>query len=163
MLGRLVVPCPVTVEVAGRGVVVPAAPAAVWLEAVSSDDPVRSVVPGMLDGEDHASVVLAMLGGRLDDAGLERAFCQVLADVSGRPWWEAMRLIGNASTPEVWGHLLLNGVDATRVTLAGFCAAVHALVTQHMDEKARNQFDFDLKLPPAGVEAEPEGWDTVVW
>lgn len=162
-LAAFVAPRPVTVEVAGRTVTVPAAPAAEWLLALASDGPVYAVIPGMLADDDQAAVTMALLTGQIDGDGLEAAFCTVVADVAGRPWWEAMRLVGHAGGDEVYGHLLLHGVDPARVTLAGFCSAVYALITQHMEEKSRNQFDFDLKLPPSGVVAEAEDWDTVVW
>ncbi len=106
-----------------------------------------------------------LLSGDVTGVDLQRAACAVIAAVSGRPWWEAVRLVGavDSSSGELYGHLLLHGVDPGRVTFAGWCAAVYALVTRNMDEKARNQFDFDLKLPPPGEEQEAEGWDTVEW
>lgn len=134
-----------------------------WLVALSGEDPVRAVVPGLLEPDAMVAVAVAMASGTARYQDVEAAAFEAIATAAGRPWWEALRLVLWAAQPgsDLYGHLLLAGIDPARVTLAGWCSALYALLTRNADEKARNQLDFDLKAPPAGVETdEVDGWDT---
>lgn len=81
---------------------------------------------------------------------------RILAEQTGRKWWEAGRLLATSEAPEVLGRMTLSGIDPWTVSVGQWCAAVYALCTQHQDQQGRLKFDFSLSIPPRGFEDE---WD----
>jgi len=95
-----------------------------------------------------------MLDGEIGIDLLVKRSRELLSVASGRPWWEADRLI--RSSGESWniigGELTRLGVDLERVPLGAALNAIYVICVRTMDEKERNKFDIDLRLPPIGVE-----------
>jgi hypothetical protein len=52
----------------------------------------------------------------------------------------------------IGGELTRLGVDLSKVSLAAALNAIYVVCVRTMDEKERNKFDIDLRLPPIGVE-----------
>lgn len=154
-------PEPVPVPVGPVTVTVPGLWADRWIEAVSTDM-IAGVLPGMLDADDTHALALARVRGHVTGAHVQDAALQAVKDVSGRPWWEAVRLTGWALAKggETYGHLVLAGVDPTRVTYAAWCSAVLAHIMTGRDEKERTKVEFSLMIPPPGFEEETDDWDT---
>lgn len=138
---------PVPLRVGGRVFAVPWVPAARWVEVRGEAD-----VVGMMDAEDQDVLARLLLDGTLAVRSMKEAVQDVLSHVTGRPWWEGMRLLTLSTQPETLGHLTLAGVDPWNRSAFEWCAAVYALHTRHADEKARAKFDFHLSIPPRGYE-----------
>ena len=167
MLAESISAQPIPLEVGPLSVTVPALTAAAWLAAISSGR-ASGVIPGLLPPEERAAVVRAMSVREVTVADVQTATRTAIAEATGRPWWEAVKLVGAADDGkgEVLGHLLLGGLDPARVTLGGWCAATYALCVRNLDKDARLKFDVDLAMIPAGVdlsEGESAAWDAIEW
>ncbi len=164
MLAQCLRALPITVTISGTPHTIPPLSALEWVPAIA-EDYVTGVVPGLLEPGDRDALLHAMAVGRVDVDDLRTASRAAITEASGRPWWEAVRLVGagDDTSGAVVGQLLLAGVDPGRVTLAGWCAAVYALATRGADAKARMKFDAPLQMPPAGVDVDDGQWDTVQW
>jgi hypothetical protein len=104
------------------------------------------------------------LDDRLDDPDdpltlrqLARVAEGLVEAATGRRWWVAQRLI--ASVADEWqqldGALMMRGVDLVdlaRSAPARLCNVMHALITEHMGKRDREQFEFKLARPPRGVD-----------
>lgn len=144
---------PLHVVVAGQRILIPYRPAGAW--AVAMDHP--GWLAAMLADDDGRERIADLL---LEDAragaDVRAESLRILAEASGRKWWEAGRLLATSATPEVLGRLVLAGADPWTRSLGEWCAAVYALCVKGQDEKGRVKFDFQLSMPPRGHEDE---WD----
>ena len=139
---------PVVLTVGGRDVEFPAATAADWLgvlmvDPVDLDDVIR---------------VMAVDGERLlfdEDLGseLEEACLDVLSLVSGRPWWQAMRLISVASANwnTVGGEMLYRGIFPDQLSLSAWLDVLLLTIIKLMDPKQVTMFTLQLERPPVDV------------
>lgn len=94
-------------------VTVPALSAAEWLELLMGEVvDLDLVLPGLLTDDEQEMVNELLLDGKLTLVDLERRALEVVAEVSGRPWWVALRMIQLASLR--WS-ILGTGVILTRV------------------------------------------------
>lgn len=89
-------------------------------------------------------------------AALEAESYRILAEATGRTWWEAGRLMKMSLESEVLGRLVLAGVDPWQRSIGEWCAAAYALLVKGHDQKGRTKLDFSLSLPPKGWE---DAWD----
>lgn len=105
------------------------------------------------DRDRMADLVLEHQSGRGD---LKQESLRLLAEATGRKWWEAGRLLNTSVSPETLGRLVLSGVDAWSRSVGEWCAAVYALHVKGQDERGRLRFDFSLSVPPPDYEDE---WD----
>jgi hypothetical protein len=142
------------VELAGEVFEIPPRPAADWFLAILDEDTPLPVVPGLMNAEDDEQVNDLLLGGGVDIDLLVTRSREALTAAAGRPWWEADRLIRSsaASWQVIGGELTRVGVDLEKVSLAAALNAIYVICVRTMDEKERNKFDIDLRLPPIGVE-----------
>lgn len=157
---------PVTVTVGPREVTVPAMCAADWLWLLSGER-LTEIIPGALPPDDRAAVAELLVSGTVTVNDVIDAARAAVQDASGRPWWSAFRLVAYAqrSHGELFGALLLKGVDPAAVTLPAWCSALVAMVRRTVDEKTFTQFETDLVMPPTGVDmAQTAGlFDGVDW
>ena len=141
------------VELAGETFTVPARPAADWFLAILGEEPMP-LIPGMMDSDAEERIGDLLLDGEVTTDLIVTRSRELLTAAAGRPWWEADRLI--RSSAESWhiigGELTRLGVDLDRVSLAAALNAIYVVCVRTMDEKERNKFDIDLRLPPIGVE-----------
>lgn len=142
------------VELAGETFVVPPRPAVDWFLAILDEDAVLPLVPGLMSGESEERVTDMLLDGEITTDLIVTRSREVLTAAAGRPWWEADRLIrsAGASWHIIGGELTRLGVDLEKVSLAAALNAIYVICVRTMDEKERNKFDIDLRLPPIGVE-----------
>lgn len=142
------------VELAGETFVVPPRPAADWFLAILDVDTPLPLIPGMMGGDAEDRIADMLLDGELEPDLIITRSRELLTAAAGRPWWEADRLIRSAG--ESWhvigGELTRLGVDLDRVSLAAALNAIYVVCVRTMDEKERNKFDIDLRMPPIGVE-----------
>lgn len=161
MLSQCVRSDPFPVRIGTLDLTMPAHMADRWLIAVSTDA-VRGVIPGLLNPDDAALIVHALMSGDVAYQDLERAALDCITHVCGRPWWEAVRLAGWADqkSGEMYGNLMLSGVHPDRVTFAAWCAAMLAFVMKGREQKDRQKIEFDLMIPPPMAADEMVDWDT---
>jgi hypothetical protein len=142
------------VELAGDTFVVPPAPAVDWFLAVLDEDVPLPLIPGMMDGDAEERVADLLLDGKVTAEEIAVRSRELLTAAAGRPWWEADRLIrsSGASWHIIGGELTRLGVDLGAISLAAALNAIYVVCVRTMDEKERNKFDIDLRMPPIGVE-----------
>lgn len=142
-------------SIAGANVIIPFAPAALWLPQLSYP---YYVAQAMTDdaGREAIEEVLIEVPGAED--ALKWQSLQLLRDVTGRDrWWEGTRLAATGADPDFMGHLVLAGVDPWNRTLGEWCAAVYTVATRRADALELEKFRMRLAFPPAGHEDE---WET---
>lgn len=144
---------PVTVTIAGTRVRLPYRPAAEWVAAVED---LSRLAGTLADDEGRSAIVDLVLEHASAVTELRRESYRILAEATGRKWWEAGRLISTSVGTEVLGRMVLAGVDPWSRSVGEWVAAVYALCTKGQDEKGRLRFDFMLSLPPPDYEDE---WD----
>lgn len=142
------------VELAGQTFVVPARPAADWFLAILDEDTPLPLIPGMMDGHAEEEIIDMLLAGEIAPELIVTRSRELLTAAAGRPWWEADRLIrsSGAQWHIIGGELTRLGVDLHKEPLAAVLNAIYVICVKTMDEKERNKFDIDLRLPPVGVE-----------
>jgi hypothetical protein len=142
------------VELAGETFEVPARPATDWFVAILTEDVTLPLIPGMMADGAEERITDLLLDGEIDIDLLVQRSREMLTEAGGRPWWEADRLIRSsaASWHIIGGELTRLGVDLGKVSLAAALNAIYVICVRTMDEKERNKFDIDLRLPPIGVE-----------
>jgi hypothetical protein len=142
------------VELGGQTFMVPARPAADWFLAILDEDVPLPLIPGMMDGDAEERVTDLLLDGAVTAEDIATRSRELLTAAGGRPWWEVDRLIrsSGAQWHIIGGELTRLGVDLEKVSLAAALNAIYVVCTRTMDEKERNKFDIDLRMPPIGVE-----------
>lgn len=145
---------PVIVTVAGEPLVLPYRPAAVWASGIERLHILAAVLADPPGRERIADLIIDY--GPEARTDLRAESLRILAEATGRKWWEAGRLISTSAAPEILGRLVLAGVDSWTRSIGEWTAATYALCVKGHDEKARLKFDFSLSLPPRGHEDE---WD----
>lgn len=139
---------PITLEIAGQDWEVPAASAADWLgvlmaNPVDLDEIIRTMV---MDGE-------SLLFDESVGEELEELCLDVISMVSGRPWWQAMRLISVAT--ENWnvlgGEMLYRGIIPDQLSLSQWLDVLLLVTIRSMDPKDVTMFTLQLENPPAEV------------
>jgi hypothetical protein len=142
------------VDLAGETFTVPPRPAADWFLAILDEDTPLPLIPGLMDAGAEERIGDLLLDGDVDAELIVTRSRELLTAAAGRPWWEADRLIrsAGASWHIIGGELTRLGVDLDRVSLAAALNAIYVICVRTMDEKERNKFDIDLRLPPIGVE-----------
>ncbi len=140
-------------ELAGDTFIVPARPAADWFLAILDEDTPLPLIPGMMGVGAEERITDLLLDEKTTVEEIAVRSRELLTAAAGRPWWEADRLI--RSSGEAWhiigGELTRLGVDLDKVSLAAALNAIYVICVRTMDEKERNKFDIDLRLPPIGT------------
>jgi len=142
------------VDLGGETFTVPARPAVDWFLAILDEDAILPLVPGMMDAAAQERINDMLLDGDTDTDEIVSRTREVLTAAAGRPWWEADRLIRSAAAEwqVIGGELTRLGVDLAQESLAAVLNAIYVICVRTMDEKERNKFDIDLRVPPIGVE-----------
>lgn len=142
------------VELGGETFAVPPLAAARWFVAILDEDTPLPLIPGLMSGNAEERISDLLLDGKISTDDIVARSRELLTAAAGRPWWEADRLIrsSGASWHIIGGELTRLGVDLGRVPLAAALNAIYVICVRTMDEKERNKFDIDLRLPPIGVE-----------
>lgn len=142
------------VELGGEVFTVPARPAADWFLAILDEDEALPLIPGMMADGAEERITDLLLDEEIDLDLIVTRSRELLTEAAGRPWWEADRLIrsAGASWHIIGGEMTRLGVDLEKVSLGAALNAIYVICVRTMDEKERNKFDIDLRLPPIGVE-----------
>lgn len=145
---------PVQVAAGPMRVTIPASPACQWIARIVERD-LLGVVPGMVGGDDGDELLDAVAAGAVTVAQCGEAAQHAIEAASGHRWWTAARLVYlSTGVPWIAGELVLSGVDAQRVSLGGWCAAVWRIVTRDRDKKDIGRIEWELTKPPPGLPVE---------
>lgn len=142
------------VELAGETFVVPPRPAVDWFVAILDEDAALPLIPGLMSASAEERITDLLLDEAIDTDLIVTRSRELLTAAAGRPWWEADRLIRSSGRDWhiIGGELTRLGVDLGKVSLGAALNAIYVICVRTMDEKERNKFDIDLRLPPIGVE-----------
>jgi len=139
---------PVTLSIADREWEIPAASAADWLsvlmaDPVDLDEVVRAMV---IDGE-------SLLFDESVGVELEELCLDVISMVSGRPWWQALRMISvaTANWNVLGGEMLYRGIIPDQVSLSQWLDVLLLVTIRSMDPKDVTMFTLQLENPPVDV------------
>lgn len=114
-----------------------------------------AIVPGLLQPDAVEYVEELVIDGLYSHEELEDLAWEIVSIAAGRPWWTVLYLLVNAKHPgnidAIQGQLALSGVDASRMSLASWLAAVYSIFTRNMDAQKRQQFDLSLARPMPGL------------
>lgn len=143
------------VHVAGRDVVVPAQPAAVWLELLMGaldDFDLDAIFPALADEDDQDYVEQALYAGRLTVNDLQMLGLELVCLVSGRPWWVAIRMVHIVEKQwSILGSaLVMRGVDASRLSLSAWLDALWLVMFDHIPHDKWLMVSAQLEAPPPG-------------
>lgn len=145
---------------AGEQVIIPPIPAADWLAVLMGEDLwAEDLFPGLLGEDDKAWVEDCLFAGDLELSEMHDLAMEILGQVSGRPWWVTLRVIGTAKAnwDVIGGELALRGVDATKLSLGAWLDVTTLLIINHMETSKVSMWLMQLEAPPAGEDApEPE-------
>jgi hypothetical protein len=142
---------PVQVAAGPMRVTIPATPAYRWITVLLERD-LLGVVPGMVADD---ALLDAVADGTVTVAQCRAAARNAIEAASGHRWWTADRLVYlSTGFPWIAGELVLSGVDASRVSLGGWCAAVWRIVTRDREKKDLARIEWELTKPPPGLPVE---------
>ena len=131
-----------------------------WVKAVLQD-PMYPAVLRLMTPDGYDGLMDRVGDGDVSPAELRRIASLAVKEAGGRPWWETVTLVRSAfvapSSDRLLGSLILRGVRLDDLTLAEFCAAVWARLTEHADEKQLFKMEAQLSVPPPN--ADPEDLD----
>jgi hypothetical protein len=148
---------PFTITYNGQALTFRHEPASVWLDVQSRASWVYAICQ-LADVASYERMLDAVSDGVLRTDDMPRIARAALAEAGGRAWWEVERLIsvvyGDGDGGRLLGALVLAGVDPTRITLAAFCSAVWARLTQGADTMQTMKLESQLTIPPAEASEE---------
>lgn len=149
---------PVVVEIAGCEYTIPALCAADWLEVLMEPTLTpEHVFPGMLDLDEQRQVDEVLHSGQMDLEEFYNLGLEAIGEISGRPWWVALRLIYVAQQSwDALGGEMAEKADAGRLSLSAWLDILFLLVVRNIDDAKRTMFLMKLELAPEGWGPDPE-------
>lgn len=122
-----------------------------WIMLIEKNN-LFDIVPGSLEQPDEVDD--AWMDGLIQGKELEQAATSALETASGVKWWIAVKLVKTSlALPELYGKLVLRGVDPSAVSLGAYVAAVYSAVVANADQKQKRKVDQELEATPAGMSA----------
>lgn len=148
---------PLTVRLNGAVYAFPDRGARPWVKAVLQD-PMYPSVLRLMTPDGYDGLMDRVEDGDASPAELRRIASLAVREAGGRPWWETITLVRSAftapSSGRLLGSLILRGVRLDDLTLAEFCAAVWARLTENADDKQLFKLEAQLSVPPPGADME---------
>ena len=119
--------------------------------------------PGGLEPEEQEQVYDMIMDGELSEFDFGDLVLSIITEVSGRPWWVTMRLIARAhgGWSVIGADMLLRGVDAARMSFAGWLDVALLTMVKNIDQKKLTMFNLELEQPPPGEGSEAESDPTM--
>lgn len=142
---------PLQIEVAGRPIEVPYAPAAVWIDALLTGSGTSALLVALTDEETGDRILSALLDGELSPAEVQQGSYDLLGVAAPFTWWKTVRLLSTAGRDDLAGHLVLSGVDPWQRSTAEVVCAVYTLLTKNSDASGRFKIDAQIDDPPPGI------------
>lgn len=139
---------PVVLSIGGRDWEIPAASAADWLSVLmpSPVDLDEIIMTMVVNGE--SLLFDESVGGELENVMLD-----VISLVSGRPWWQTLRMIAVAvnNWNVLGGEMLYRGIIPDQVSLSQWLDVLLLVTIRSMDPKDVTMFTLQLENPPVEV------------
>lgn len=152
---------PIAVDFGAKTFVIPALPAAAWLEPLLSPQvDMEGIFPGLCSSQDRLDVYQMLIDGEASDDELLEAIEQVIEAASGRRWWITIRLCASLRATWDWlgGDLARNGITASDVPLGWWLDGAYMTLVAGMlkgsdESEMRRVSDWNMALtmPPAGL------------
>lgn len=149
-------PLSVLVTVGSEEYEIPAMSAADWLSLLMAPEmDLADVFPGLLPDE---QMEYMLFDSDLSMAEIADLATGIIATVSARSWWVALRLIDVArnSWDVIGGELTLKGVDPERLSLSSWLDVLLLVLLRNMDAKDIPMFTMRLEAPPPHLKDEVE-------
>jgi len=138
----------VVLSIGGRDWEIPAASAADWLSVLmpSPVDLDEIIMTMVTNGE--SLLFDESVGGELENVMLD-----VISLVSGRPWWQTLRMIAVAvnNWNVLGGEMLYRGIIPDQVSLSQWLDVLLLVTIRSMDPKDVTMFTLQLENPPVEV------------
>jgi len=128
--------------------------AAEWLEILMVDAQqlnLDAVFPESLDDQEDLLLIDEwLLDQKFSVQDLQERALKVVSEVSGRPWWVAMRMIHMASMKwSVLGSaLILKQIDPERLSLSAWLDALWSTMFQNLPTEKWTQVSSLIEMPP---------------
>lgn len=144
---------PYTVQIAGRVYSIPAAPAAVWLDAWA-DYGASGVLIGLVtDPIARYRITAAVLNGETTGDQVAEASRRLWAAAAGVPWWTGERIaMYSVSWSGAGGEMWTQGLRPDAVPLAAWLACAYRFVVACTKKDNLPALEASLTLPPAGYD-----------
>lgn len=134
---------------------IPALPATDWLHVLFEEWGSFGRMADLLRYADRVRLEDAILEEKLLEEDLYNLFTDALTVAAGRPWWQALILLGLAKGD--WSKIhgrVLDGFDPTKASLSAYLDRVYFAIVEHAEPKGRQRIDSYIETPPAGVKIE---------
>lgn len=146
---------PLTVRLKGAEYTFPGRGARPWVTAVLPD-PMYPSVLRLMTPDGYERLMDRVEEGAVRPVDLQRLASLAVKEAGGRPWWETVTLVRSAfsapTSDRLLGSLILRGIRLDDLTLAEFCAAVWARLTENADDKQLFKLEAQLSIPPPGAD-----------
>ena len=128
-----------------------------WVRACH-EPTLADVFPGQLRDSDIPAVFESALHDPDFDRRCHLAARAALERATGREWWWAYNLIGEARSGwiVVNGRLMLAGISAHDTNIADWLDAAFVSIMMSLDESGQKRLESRLRKIPAGVAARPK-------
>lgn len=151
---------PVEVRIADAWILVPARPAADWLELLMGDPrelDLDAIFPGLAEDPDNW-VNESLWAGDISPQELEQKTLELISTVSGRPWYVAMRMVSLAQAHwSVLGTtLLLHGIHADRVSLSSWLDGLWYAIFSNIKKEERTKLALLIEAKPVKLQRNSE-------
>jgi hypothetical protein len=144
-------PWPTQLYLGGHEFEIPAVPAADWIPAIidMTEDTV-GLLMSLLSEDDSARLTDLMFTGTVATEDLFTLCTDLLTTVGARPWWVTVRLVSVAQQnwDTVGAEMMLKGVNASTVSLAGWLDVFLLVLLRMMDPKQTAMFTTRLEMVP---------------
>lgn len=127
---------------------IPPHPAVEWLKALFDGD-----VSDLFDERSKVELDELALNGELPEE-TPKIFLETVSEVSGRPWYVALRLCDLLNDDTVRA-LTFAKIDVATSPLALVLDVIYATVTQYMDDKDRKRFEDSLAAEVNAMTSDP--------
>ena len=121
-----------------------------------------AIFPGLANEEDQDYVDEALANGDISITDLEKLTLDLISEVSGRPWWVAIRMIYIARMR--WsifsGNLILAQVYPDRISLSAWLDALWLNIFHGLPKDKWTMLSSILEMPPPS-EAAKDNMDTM--
>ena len=139
-------PWPATLVLGREEFEIPAMPAAEWLAYLMQPEPdFEGMILDLLPASEEL-----LYGGQISVEELYDAVLELVALVSARSWWVALRQINIARASwNVLGPMMIEKVDACQISIAAWLDVLIVTILSCMDPKETTLFTLRLEAPPA--------------
>lgn len=130
---------------------IPAHPAATWIEQFMGGDPeLDAIFPGFCSDEDQEYVNECLFNGCLDVGSVQRLTLDLISQVSGRPWWVAVRMVMIAETrwSILTSDMTLRNVRPDMLSFSAWLDVLWSSIFSHLPQEKWIEMSSLIESPP---------------